>query len=508
MFSSRRLRSGWLCSIVAAVAAACSTTVGGQAVVGPAQPGGQPVRWGECHVEGGDGGTPKIPADTRCGDLTVPIDYAAADAGSAHLSLIRFPATGQRIGSLVLNPGGPGESGVNAAAGILDSLPASVRQHFDVVGFDPRGVGGSTPSLVCNSDAENDAERADTEVDFSPPGIAHIEDLEKRFGQRCVDKVGRAFLAKVGTANVVKDLDALRAALGDDKLTYLGYSYGTLIGSLYAEAYPDHVRAMILDGVVDPNEDPVESSIGQAAGFQRAFDAYAADCARNTDCPLGTTNPVAVFHRLVDPLTAQAAHTADPRGLSYSDAVTGTQMALYSPTMWKHLTTGLRELTRGRGDTLLALSDAYMGRDGDGHYTNSTDALISIDCVDHPAVTDRAEAADLDRRTRDVAPFLSYGAFNGAAPLDYCAFWPVPATTTPHPIAAHGLPATLEVSTVHDPATPYQAGVDVARELGGTLLTYEGTQHTVVFQGDRCVDDVAAGYLVGLKLPPADTRCR
>jgi pimeloyl-ACP methyl ester carboxylesterase len=507
MFSQRLRRAGWFC-LIAVVATSCSTTIGGHAVAAH-ESAPSDVKWGKCHVEGGGGDAPKIPAGTQCGELTVPIDYAKPDAGSAHLALIRFPATEQKIGSLVVNPGGPGESGVDAAVGLLDGLPAPVRQHFDIVGFDPRGVGGSTPALQCNTDAENDADRADTEVDFSPAGVAHIEDTEKQFVQRCLDKMGGEFLANVGTASVVKDLDALRVAVGDDKLTYLGYSYGTLIGSLYAEAYPDHVRAMILDGVVDPNEDPVQAAIAQATGFQKAFDAYATDCAKSADCPLGTDPSAAVdaFHHLIDPLVAQPAHTEDPRGLSYSDAMTGTQMAMYTPTFWKHLTRGLQELAHGQGDTLLKLADAYEGRDGDGHYTNSMDALISINCVDHPAITDRAKVADLDRRLREVAPFESYGTFTGSAPLDYCAFWPVPPTTVPHPVAAHGLPATLEVSTLNDPATPYQAGVEVAKELGGTLLTYDGTQHTVTFQGDQCVDDVATKYLVDLTLPPADTKC-
>ena len=167
----------------------------------------------------------------------------------------------------------------------MEALPAEIRQRFDLVGFDPRGVGSSTPAVRCNSDAEADAERADPQVDYSPAGVAHIEDTEKKFVQRCVDRMGKDFLANVGTASVVKDLDALRAALGDDKLTYLGYSYGTLIGSAYAEAYPDKVRAMILDGAVDPDADPIQSDVDQTAGFQKAFDDFATDCAKNAGLP-------------------------------------------------------------------------------------------------------------------------------------------------------------------------------------------------------------------------------
>ena len=468
------------------------------------------AQWGGCQVVGGNGGdAPKLPAGTQCGTLDVPIDYAQPSGAAATLALIRFPATGQKIGSLVVNPGGPGESGVDLAASLVDTLPAEVRQHFDLVGFDPRGVGSSTPELRCNSDADTDAMRADPDVDYSPAGVAHIEDTEKQYVQRCVDKMGKEFLANIGTANVVKDLDVLRAALGDDKLNYLGYSYGTLIGSAYAEAHPDRVRAMILDGAVDPNADPEQANIDQARGFQQAFDAYAADCAKSPDCPLGTdpTKTVDVYHSLVNPLVGKPAATSDPRGLSYGDAITGTFTAMYSPDLWKRLTTGLTELAKGHGDTLLKLSDAYMDRDDQGHYSNANDALTAINCVDHPPITDHATVVDQDRQVREAAPFLSYGSFTGDAPLDNCAFWPVPPTSQPHQVSAPGLPPVLVVSTTNDPATPYQAGVELAKELGGGLLTYTGTQHTVAFEGDACVDRYAVAYLVDLKLPPADAKC-
>jgi pimeloyl-ACP methyl ester carboxylesterase len=498
-------------AVVAAIALmpGCSTSVAGTPQsAGPAMGQPAPVKWSSCRVVGG-GDPAQIPAGAQCGHIDVPVDYSKTDGAIAHLALIRFPATGQKIGSLIVNPGGPGESGVDSAMDLLNSLPPEVRQRFDFVGFDPRGVGSSTPALWCNSDADNDANRADPQVDYSPAGVAHIESIEKQMVQRCVDKMGKDFLANVGTVNVARDLDRLRVALGDDKLNYLGYSYGTEIGAAYAEAYPDKVRAMILDGAVDPNADPIQASIDQAAAFQKAFNDYVADCVKDASCPLGTdlAKAVDVYHHLVDPLVAKPVHTDDPRGLGFSDAVTGTIMALYSPGMWSHLTDGLAELAKGRGDTLLAMSDAYLNRDGSGHYTNANDVQNAVNCVDEPPNTDRAKAIDQDRRVRQVAPFESYGQFTGNAPLDICAFWPVPPTSGPHTVAAPGLPPVLVVSTTHDPATPYQAGVELAKELGGGLLTYEGTQHTVVFQGQACVDKYAAAYLINLTLPPKDSRC-
>ncbi|EHI13816.1 alpha/beta hydrolase [Mycolicibacterium thermoresistibile] len=490
-----------------ALVAGCSKIVDGRALVAVPPPG-TPVEWVPCQ-SGGAGESSGVLAGAECGLLSVPVDYDEPDGEAARLALIRFPATGDRIGSLVINPGGPGESGVEAAAQMLATIPAPVRERFDVVGFDPRGVANSSPAVWCNSDEDNDRLRADPQVDYSPEGVEYIENQAKEFVQRCLDKTGEKFLANVGTVNVAKDLDLIREAVGDDELTYLGYSYGTRIGAAYAEEFPDKVRAMILDGAVDPNADPIEADIRQAKAFQTAFDDYAADCATNPDCPLGTDpeKAVEVYRSMVDPLVEQPAETSDPRGLSYSDAIVGTILTLYSPELWRLLTQGLTELKEGRGDTLLRLADVYMKRDKDGHYSNSTDARIAVNCVDKPAVTDREKIVELDRQLREVAPFMSYGEFTGHAPLGTCAFWPVPPTSTPHEIEVEGLPPVLVVSTTNDPATPYQAGIDLARQLGGTLVTYEGTQHTVVFQGDACIDEIATAYLIDGELPADGARC-
>ncbi len=307
----------------------------------------------------------------------------------------------------------------------------------------------------------------------------------------------------------MKDVEALRIALGDEKLTYLGYSYGTFIGSAYAEAYPGKVRAMVLDGAVDPTVDPLLDGIHQAAGFQKAFDMYAVDCAKDAHCPLGTDPAKAVdtYHHLVDPLVGKPVATDDSRGLGYSDAITGTEMALYSPALWPQLTDGLTELAAGSGDTLLAMADSYAERDDHGHYSNANDAQAAILCVDQPQITDRAKVIDEDVRVRKVAPFASFGQPTGDAPLNACAFWPVPPTSTLHAATAPGLPTVLVVSTTNDPATPYLDGVALARQLDARLLTFNGTQHTVTFQGDRCVDGYAASYLIDLRLPPAGSTC-
>jgi pimeloyl-ACP methyl ester carboxylesterase len=486
--------------------AGCSKMVDGRAVISAPRPG-SPIQWTQCKAASSD--SAGIPHGAECALLSVPVDYSKPDGDVAQIAMIRIKATGQKVGSLVVNPGGPGESGVEAAASMAPTLPSSVREGFDLVGFDPRGVANSTPAVWCNSDADNDRLRADPTVEYTQEGVDHIEKENKEFVQRCVDKMGMEFLANSGTANVAKDLDAIRAALGDEKLTYLGYSYGTRIGALYAEAYPDKVRAMILDGAVDPNADQIEEEIRQAAAFQKAFDNFAADCASSPDCPLGPdpAKAVDVYKSLVDPLVKNPAKTKDPRGLAYSDAIVGTILPLYSPSLWRHLTQALSELRDGKGDTMLAMADLYMGRDSKGHYNNSTDVRVAVNCMDKPHITDRATVVDEDRRTRDAAPFMSYGEFTGLAPLDACAFWPVPATGDQHEINVKGLPPILVVSTTNDPATPYKAGVDLAQQLGGTLVTFQGTQHTVVFQGNTCIDDIAARYLVDVTVPRPNTRC-
>ena len=485
--------------------ASCTRVVNGRGEI--AHPAlGAPIEWGPCQIQS-DG---DIPRGAECAELAVPADYGNPGSGVATIALIRFRATGDKIGSLVMNPGGPGGSGVLAATWMLRDVPKSLRERFDFVGFDPRGVGMSRPAVWCNSDAENDKERTDPQVDYSPAGVARIEQDTKEFIQRCIDKTGKDFLANVGTASAVKDMDALRAALGDDKLTYIGFSYGTQLGSEYAEAFPQKVRAMVLDGAVDPTVEPMDSMLLQSEAFQKAFDDFADDCAKSPDCPLGTDPAKAVdeLHSLVDPLVEKPARTDDPRGLSYSDALTAVTSALYSPGLWDKLTDGLTALRHGDpADDLLELADSYMGRDPNGHYDNSSDAFNAISCVDNPFPTDPPPWVTFDKQRRGVSPWDSYGEFTGDAPRGVCAFWPVPTTGRPHSVSAPSLPKVLVISTTHDPATPYEDGVHLAEQLHAALLTVEGTQHTAAFYGDDCVDDIVTRYLVDLTLPPSDARC-
>ncbi|MBX7431612.1 alpha/beta hydrolase [Mycobacterium sp. Y57] len=452
----------------------------------------------------------RIPT-AQCGTVSVPIDYAEPQGAQAQLAVIRIPADGPRIGVLLVNPGGPGASAVDTVAGMGAALTGSpITNGFDLVGIDPRGVGHSTPQLRCRTDEEFDADRAEPMADYSPAGVAHIDEINRTFAARCLDRMGADFLANVGTAAAVADMDVVRAALGEEQINYLGFSYGTQLGALYAERYPDRVRAMVLDGAVDPSLDPISKSLNQMTSFQRAFDKYAADCAQSSDCPLGTDPAqfVARYHQLVDPLVGRPAATSDPRGLGYQDAVTGTVSGLYSPRYWGYLTSGLLGLQRGTDPSdLLLLADDYQQRDAAGHYSNRQDAFTAIRCVDAVYPTDPAVWAEADRRTREVAPFSAYGAFTGYAPSDVCAMWPVPPTPVVHPATSPGPGKVVVVSTTGDPATPYESGAALARQMDAALISFDGTQHTVVFNGDRCVDTAVVDFLIDRVPPPPGLLC-
>ncbi|MFV8163756.1 alpha/beta hydrolase [Mycobacterium sp. 134] len=465
--------------------------------------------WGSCAswVQ-----NPAAIPTAQCSTVPVPLDWNSADpqGAQAQLAVIRIPATGARIGALFINPGGPGASAVDTVAGMGAALAGSpLTDHFDLVGFDPRGVGHSTPELRCRTDAEIDAYRRESLTDYSPAGVAHIEDVYRQFAQQCLDRMGAPFLANVGTASAVRDMDAVRAALGEDQINYLGFSYGTELGGAYAEQFGERVRTMVLDGAIDPSLDPITKNIRQLAGFQKAFDTYAADCAQSADCPLGIDPAqfVGRFKGLVAPLATTPATTSDPRGLGYADAITGSGNALYSARYWPYLTSGLLGLTRGTdASDLLLLADDYWRRDENGHYKNMQDAFTAIRCVDSTFPTDPAVWADADQQIRAVAPFMAYGEFTGYAPRDICALWPVPATSAPHPVTGPGPGKVVVVSTTGDPATPYQAGVDLARQMGAALISFRGTQHTVVFNGNACVDTAVLGFFVN-GTSPGDLSC-
>ncbi|WP_285488268.1 alpha/beta hydrolase [Amycolatopsis taiwanensis] len=513
-----------------AVVAACapsSESAGQQAVTESRGPAGavppgmdrfyaQPLTWGECapYATSADTRSTFGGKGLQCARLTVPLDYSKPDGDTVTIGVLRHKASDStgRVGALVVNPGGPGASGMALAASLSTHFSGSeLGQRFDLIGFDPRGVGASEPKVHCLTDRERDAQRAeDLGVDGSPAGVAQQESAARDFAAKCAQRTehGPEMLANLGTRDVARDMDVLRSALGEPKLTYLGYSYGTRIGYTYAQEFPGNVRAMVLDGAVDPSQDSLDEQIAQGAGFETAFNEFAAWCAARQDCVVGADPAEAsqAFQNLARPLIDNPVPLRDGRKLTYADATLGTIQALYSQQLWQTLNTGLNDLRSGRGETLMALADMYNERDPGGRYSNNQDAFTAIRCVDDPPVTDKTKILDAENRFEQVAPFLDDGRANGAA-LDSCAFWPVPNTLQPHEPKISGVPPVLVISTTNDPATPYQAGVNLAEAMNGALLTFEGTQHTAFLQGNQCVDTAGSAYLINNTLPPVGQRC-
>lgn len=470
----------------------------------------QKLSWGPCapFAQNDDQRDDYAAPGLTCARLQVPLDYTKPAGRTAQIALLRRPTDPKKkTGSLIVNPGGPGQSGMDLAATITKSLAGG---PFDIVGFDPRGVGASTPAIRCDSDAEIDAARADPDGDPSPAGVAHDEDKARRRAQRCVERSGGVdVLQNSGTRDVARDLDVLREALGDPALTYLGFSYGTLIGETYAEQFPSKVRAMVLDGAIDPHQSQMDRDVAGMAAFQRSFQTYASACASRPGCPLGgdPAKVVAAYQGLTRPLLAHPAMAkGDTRALSYPDAITATDSAMYDPDQWDDLTRGLVALRAGDGTALLHMADDYYSRDSKGHYGTEDQALMVVNCLDGSRNTDRAAVAEENRRINQVAPYADDGRGPSGA-LDTCAFLPVTPTSSQHTPSAVGLPPILVVSTTGDPATPYQAGVDLAADLHGKLLTVVGNQHTAIDEGNACANRVAGGYLVQPTAPLRAERC-
>lgn len=478
-------------------AAAPAATVTRSASAGPlARYKDQRLRWRDCR-----GGF-------ECARLVVPVDYRKPRGGTLSLAVVRLPARrGDAKASLLLNPGGPGASGVDYARAAERVVSEDVRERFDVVGFDPRGVARSRP-LECLSDRELDRFLA---ADGSPDDAAEEQALarvSRTLGEGCVaDRPG--LTAHVGTRDVARDLNVLRAALGDRRLHYLGKSYGTYIGTTFAEMFPRRVGRLILDGVLDPALGGEEIAYGQAVGFQRAFRAFLRDCVRRSSCPLtgSVDSAQAQVGRLLDAIDARPLRGEPGRPVTQSLAVLGFAAAMYDERSWPVLRPGIAEALRGKGATLLALADYYSDRGPDGRYTtNAIEALYAVNCLDRPEGTEldtyRAAAARVESASPVFGAFIAWGGLP-------CASWPVPAQGSPHRVTAEGGQPILVVGTTRDPATPYEWARSTARALdSGRLLTLVGDGHTAYRKGSRCIDRAVDRYLMDGKLPARGTRCR
>jgi pimeloyl-ACP methyl ester carboxylesterase len=443
----------------------------------------------------------------QCAALTVPLDYAHPAEKSIQLAVVR-KQTGvkAKLGSVVLNPGGPGGSGVDYARAAAPLIGLQLGGKFDIVSFDPRGVGGSAP-VRCLSAKDLDVWMAFEADPSNPSAVAEQDRLAKAFAAGCASKSGE-LLPHVGTVDTARDLDVLRAALGDPKLTYIGASYGTFLGALYAELFPANVRALVLDGAVDPASSASELNHVQAQGFEVALQSFIASCVKSATCPLGTSTPAA--EPKLDAWLAGLRATPLPsasggRALTQALAIGGVAAALYSPSRWGQLTAALAAAFSGNGAKLLALSDLIDGRQADGSYDNLIESNSAINCVDRPGLGPTIDAYAREAsggKTADptFGEFIEWG--NVA-----CADWPVAPELAPGPVSAVGAPPILVIGTLRDPATPYRWAQALAQELNGPLLTYDGDGHTA-FLRSSCVDKVVTSYLVSLQAPTVGTICR
>ncbi|MFE0628553.1 alpha/beta hydrolase [Streptomyces sp. NPDC058864] len=449
----------------------------------------------------------------QCSTLRAPLDYAHPEAGDIHLAVTRTKATGtdaRRIGSLLFNPGGPGEPAITSLWSFAGAFSPAVRAAYDLVAVDPRGVGSSTP-VTCRTDPAGapagvrglrrggGPQAGGPEADG--PDFAAADEAARETATACERGAGR-LLAHVGTLDSARDMELVRALLGDERLHYLGFSYGSYLGASYAGLFPSHVGRMVLDGAVDPVLDGVHSLLGQARGYQIAWDSFAADCAARPDCPVGRSPAEA--GRTLDALVAALDRAPLRQGkdvvVDGDGLINAVTTGLMAPA-WEKLRAALAEVRSGGTTAVQQLSGAL---DDSGF---SGDAYVAITCLSGslgPRATPAQARAALPGFVRASPRFGRYFADQ----LSTCAHWPVPADQPAGPITARGAAPILVLGTTRDPATPYTEAAALARRLSsGRLLTYDGDGHTAYLRSVGCVDDAVDAYLTRGQLPPAGTVC-
>ncbi|MDI3420457.1 alpha/beta hydrolase [Streptomyces luteolus] len=460
----------------------------------------QKLSWRDCGVPG-----------FQCASMKAPLDYEKPQEGDIKLAVARKKATGpgKRLGSLLVNPGGPGGSAIEylqsyAAIG----YPEPVRAQYDMVAVDPRGVARSEPVECLDGKAMD----AYTETDTTPDDQAETDLLVaayKKFSRGCEQKSGKV-LPHVSTVAAARDMDVLREVLGDQKLQYVGASYGTFLGATYASLYPSRTGRLVLDGAMDPSLPARQMNLEQTEGFETAFQSFAEDCVRRKDCPLGTGTPEEAGKRLkafFRSLDKQPIPTGMDRELGESLATTGVIAAMYDEAAWPQLRDGLATAIEDKdGAGLLFLADSYYERDGDGKYANLMFANAAVNCLDlPPAFTSPDEVKKALPEFEKASPVFGEGL--AWASLN-CAYWPVRATGEPHAIHAEGAAPMVVVGTTRDPATPYKWAEALAEQLEtGSLLTYNGDGHTAYGRGSDCVDSAINRYLLQGKAPADAKKC-
>jgi pimeloyl-ACP methyl ester carboxylesterase len=438
------------------------------------------------------------------GTLAVPLDHDDPDGETIDISVVRHPAENpdERIGPLLINPGGPGAAGIEYAYYSELVFADEIMERFDIIGFDPRGVATSTP-VTCGDDAYFDEYAAADPVPDGPDETATNLALVEEFADNCEAESGD-ILPHLDTVSTAKDMDLIREALGDDQITYLGFSYGTYLGATYLELFGDRTRAAVLDGAYSRSLTPAEMTEGQAVGFERTLDAFL-DWCRSVTCDYSPNgDPEATLTALLTQVDERPLPAGD-RQLTVGHAWTGLLQALYGEVLWPGLDRALAAAAIDKdGTELLALADQYNDRSLDGSYGNSTSAFNTISCMDSPPI-DEVDQAAVAAQVVAVAPRV--GPVFTAMPGP-CSFWPIEHDPPTGPWSAPDAPPVLVIATTGDPATPYEWGVRAADELEtSTLLSVEGDSHTAYWGGNSCVDDLVDAYILDLAVPDEGARC-
>ncbi|HVU60291.1 MAG TPA: alpha/beta hydrolase [Mycobacteriales bacterium] len=440
----------------------------------------------------------------RCTKLTVPLDYRRPAGRTLRIAVIEEKSSGTPQGSLIVNPGGPGASGVQFVEEAGD-LFKPLMSHLDLVSFDPRGVGASDP-VRCLTGPQLDAYvNLDPDPTTAAQRAATIRQ-SREFADACYAKNGD-YLEHVGTIDEARDMDVLRAALGDAKLTYYGASYGTYLGAKYAQLFPTHIRAMVLDGALDPAESATASNLVQAKGFETDLDDFLAYCVGQGKCPFGSSESAAMgwIDDLIARLTAHPL-TSDGRLVGAGELFEGLAAGLYSTSDWPQLIDMLTAANSGNGAGVLLFADSLTGRNSNGTYSNLVESNLAINCIDRPSPTSVSAYERAAAKFEKVAPHFGAAIEYGSLP---CAFWKVPPVEKPHPVHAVGAPPILVIGTTRDPATPFVWAKALAGQLSsGVLLTHDGDGHTAYVDKDSCVDSVVAKYVLDLVPPKPGTVCK
>lgn len=462
---------------------------------------GQQLDWTAC--EGADEGS------YYCTTVTAPLDWSAPDAGELELAVIvRIGDSGESTASLLTNPGGPGASGYDLVAdSAVFAVGEKLAEAYDVVGFDPRGVGRSTAVTCLDADGM-DAYLFDIPADprGSDGWTDELTQRNEEFAAAC-EAGSHGILPLITTVNAAHDMDLLRAVLGDDELTYLGYSYGTFLGATYAQLFPDRVGRLVLDGAIDPSVSGLEVGTTQAIGFESALRAYMADCLTDRECPFRGTvdDAMADLGTLLASVDRTPLRNDDGRMLGADSLMTGIVAALYSQDSWTYLTQALAQALSGDPEFAFFLADFYYNRSESGYDDNSTEAFRAYNCMDYPAETNAAAEDAADALIAEKAPTIA-PYWTG---VDACEVWPYPPTGTRGEIAAEGAAPIVVVGTTNDPATPYEWSVSLAEQLAsGVLVTREGEGHTGFNKGSDCVDDAVETYLLEGTVPTDGLVCR